>query len=108
MDEPQDVIIGVGKQLAMRCSARGQPKPYIRWFKRSGLSSQSSAAFNATLNNQKSSKDYMIVEHEELSINSASINDSGLYECIASNGVDEDLRKVVEVKIQGKFLTKLI
>lgn len=29
--------------------------------------------------------------------------DSGLYECIARNGVDEDLRKVIQVRVRGKY-----
>lgn len=37
-----------------------------------------------------------------LKLSKAQHKDSGLYECIARNGVDDDLRKVIQVKVRGK------
>lgn len=38
----------------------------------------------------------------KLVIRHATHEDAGLYECIAHNGVDGDLRKYVDVKVRGK------
>lgn len=37
-----------------------------------------------------------------LRLSKAQHKDSGLYECRAHNGVDEDLRKILQVKVRGK------
>lgn len=44
----------------------------------------------------------MSAKGKVLKLARAQDKDSGLYECRARNGVDEDLRKVVQVKVKGK------
>lgn len=37
-----------------------------------------------------------------LKVIKAQHKDSGLYECTARNGVDDDLRKIIQVKVRGE------
>lgn len=44
----------------------------------------------------------MIAKGSHWRISKATHSDSGVYECIAKNGVDENLRKIIQVKVRGK------
>lgn len=45
----------------------------------------------------------LVAKGRMLKLSKAQHKDSGLYECIARNGIDEDLRKVIQVKVRGKY-----
>lgn len=50
------------------------------------------------------SMDYPVISKSRmLKISKAQHKDSGLYECSARNGVDENLRKIIQVKVRGKY-----
>ena len=44
----------------------------------------------------------LVAKGKQLKLARAQDKDSGLYECVAKNGVDENLHKVVQVKVRGK------
>lgn len=44
----------------------------------------------------------LISKGKVLKLSKAQLKDSGIYECIARNGLDEDLRKIIQIKVRGK------
>ncbi|KAI1289785.1 Down syndrome cell adhesion molecule-like protein 1 -like protein [Halotydeus destructor] len=84
--EPKDVTVGVGQDVSIECSATGLPSPTITWY---------------TL---KQSRRAMLSTGNNLKLNGVSANDAGMYECVAFNGVDQELRKTVKVSVNGEHL----
>ncbi|KAI1290168.1 Hemicentin-2 [Halotydeus destructor] len=81
--QPQDVITSIGQDVTVECSATGSPMPVITWFK---LSSPIRQKLQGNL----------------MRLNQVSIGDSGMYECVADNGIDEVLKKTFRVSVTGK------
>lgn len=50
-----------------------------------------------------SSNSILVSSNRYLSIQRAKESDAGVYECIASNSHDSDLRKLVYVQVRGKY-----
>lgn len=50
-----------------------------------------------------SSGSVLVSSNRYLSIQRAKESDAGVYECIASNSHDADLRKLVHVQVRGKY-----
>lgn len=44
----------------------------------------------------------VVAQGKLLRLGKAQHRDSGLYECVARNGVDQDLRRIIQVKVRGK------
>lgn len=119
---PKDKVeLGVGQELALECDASGSPQPVIEWFKHWNehfggangeyrIDGKLSALLFAILwlnhfglpffNSCSGSE--LLAKGKQLKITRAKDKDSGLYECTAKNGVDADLRKIVQVKVRGK------
>lgn len=91
LEEPKDAQVGLGQRLMVNCSARGQPQPVIAWTKLSGPN-----------NNKRQQYPNQTNLGSVLQFESTTLDHSGLYECRASNRLETDLRKVIEIKVQGR------
>lgn len=83
-EEPKDVSVGVGKDIFILCNARGHPKPIIEWLKVSDGEEKPN------------------IFGSQLRFHSISQTDSGSYQCIARNGIDKDLSKIIKLQVLGK------
>lgn len=61
----------------------------------------------ATVKSNMNNKSVVVSHGKLLKINKAQVKDSGLYECSAKNGVDQDLRRIIQVKVRGKLVLKI-
>ncbi|KAG9509682.1 Hemicentin-1, partial [Fragariocoptes setiger] len=80
--EPMNQSARVGESISMECQAFGQPDPTISWIRLRSM------ATNVT------------IAGPVLHFSSLTQNDTGFYECIASNGIDKNLRKVIELEVK--------
>uniref|UniRef100_A0A6G1SAW7 Contactin-2 n=1 Tax=Aceria tosichella TaxID=561515 RepID=A0A6G1SAW7_9ACAR len=88
LERPKDEIeVPIGKQLQVPCTASGQPAPKIEWTRLDG-------------NEQGRQMRHLL--GSELRFNVISQQDSGLYECRASNGMDKDLVSRFRLVVMGK------
>lgn len=90
LNEPKDIQSGIGQDLSVNCSARGQPKPIVKWTK-----------LDVKTNLLGSASDITYVGGE-LKIKSTKLEHSGWYECKASNNLNREIKKIIKVDIQGK------
>ncbi|KAI1289172.1 Hemicentin-1 [Halotydeus destructor] len=81
LKEPEDVVAVLGEDYSVECAATGSPNPTITWFRLNQPSRQK--LFNGNY----------------LKLNDISSGASGLYECVADNGVDDVLRKTIKVLV---------
>ncbi|KAG9508531.1 Contactin-1a, partial [Fragariocoptes setiger] len=81
--KPKNRFDRVGASLSIDCQAAGQPEPTVRWTR---LRSRSNITIAGPV----------------LHFPSLTQNDAGIYECVASNGVDKNLREVIELDVKGK------
>ena len=84
---PVTLTVNEGGSASFQCSASGNPKPAVAWSK---LDNQSKIAQSA-------------VSEGRLQLKKVSGNDTGLYQCSATN-ILGDSRKVVRLTVNGKFL----
>ncbi|KAG8178108.1 hypothetical protein JTE90_017455 [Oedothorax gibbosus] len=85
--EPENVTAIPGNRHVFRCSASGSPHPVITW--------------NKILEKPGSDSSALTVGNgDSLTFESLKPEDAGLYECIASNGVEPTLRKFVVLGIR--------
>ncbi|RWS05570.1 Down syndrome cell adhesion molecule-like protein Dscam2 [Dinothrombium tinctorium] len=80
LKEPESANVITGEDIALYCEADGFPLPAIRWMKG-----------DTELSNEK-----------QLNLKRVSSSDSGSYKCIAENGHDTPLVKVISVTVFGK------
>uniref|UniRef100_A0A914RK28 Ig-like domain-containing protein n=1 Tax=Parascaris equorum TaxID=6256 RepID=A0A914RK28_PAREQ len=66
------LLVGVGENVIIKCSASGNPAPKVSWSKQDG----------------------------QLRLKHVTLADSGIYECIASNNVGADAHDTIEVRVQ--------
>ncbi|KAG9511089.1 Down syndrome cell adhesion molecule-like protein Dscam2, partial [Fragariocoptes setiger] len=118
LKEPKDVQVPLNRELSVDCQAKGEPKPRIRWerldnqpyslsysnkttlhTKLTGSSFETPATNFLSVPKSTSSSSTLISDNRFLNFTHASMSDSGIYECIASNGFDKDLRKVIQVSV---------
>lgn len=80
--EPHDLNTRVSQPVHIACEADGQPSPKIEWFK---LKANRRDPFGRILN-----------------FHSVSQEDAGQYECVASNGQEDDLVSRVKLDVLGE------
>lgn len=84
ISEPKgDLQVKVGKPLHVPCVADGQPAPKTTWTRLDDSTPARMLGY-------------------ELRFNAVSQEDSGLYECRATNGAEEDLVARVNLTVLGK------
>lgn len=85
--EPRDVQVSAGQRVHVGCAADGAPKPTIEWRKvADGVDQAESGSLGS-----------------QLGFSSVRLEDGGLYECRAKNGVEKDLVARAWIKVSGKF-----
>lgn len=82
--EPRSFKSRVGQPVHIACEADGQPSPKIEWYKL--ISNTHREPFGRGLN-----------------FHSVAQADAGQYECVASNGQDEDLVARVDLDVLGEY-----
>lgn len=87
LDEPSDINTVLGKRVVVRC--RGDP------------SSSPSPVSSWTPVGQDSHKQLPVDFNNSLIFSTILISDAGRYECRVSNGVGDDLVKVVTIRVNG-------
>lgn len=94
----------VGKPLHVPCLAEGNPQPRIYWT-RLNSSNNTSGNDNTNNNNYNDGREDLAGSlGSELRFSpTISPDDAGLYECRASNGVEEDLVARVKLEVLGKY-----
>ena len=111
----KDTEVGLNQELLLECDAVGSPEPTVEWLKHSPPKDQTSNGIyqlkcrNMSIMNHTNlcvlthdSGTSMIARGPILKIPRIQHKDSGLYECLAKNGVDDMLRQIVQVKVRGK------
>ncbi|RWS03905.1 titin-like protein, partial [Dinothrombium tinctorium] len=78
IEEPQDSTVIERRDFIINCKAEGIPPPQIKWKK-------------GQIEVQRNK--------ETLELKSMTLGDSGEYECIAENGVDDPLRKKFKISV---------
>ncbi|KAI1289798.1 Hemicentin-2 [Halotydeus destructor] len=84
LKEPEDVVAVLGESYSVECAATGSPNPTITW---------------SRLNQPGKQK---LFNGNYLKLNEISSGASGLYECVADNGVDEILKKTIRVLVNER------
>lgn len=82
IQRPKNTVVSVGRSIFLPCQAEGSPQPKVYW--------------------RKLSQDRSDLEFHELRFNSITMQDGGTYECIATNGVDENLIVRIQLDVKGK------
>jgi len=85
-DEPE-VAATVGSRVLLACDAVGLPRPEVTWSK-DGVELEGSGAR------------WTVQRSGSLQLSAVSVNDSGLYECVASNEAGT-ARRHVTLSVQG-------
>ncbi|KAK7082429.1 Protein sidekick-2 [Halocaridina rubra] len=76
---PSDTFADLGKTLTIPCSVSGAPEPYVMWYR--------DAAKIFTLDDNR----YRVLLNGSLAISSVQVNDTGMFQCLASNAAGETL-----------------
>ncbi|KAK6110510.1 Immunoglobulin I-set domain family protein [Brugia pahangi] len=79
------LLMNVGENVVIKCSVSGNPPPKVTWTRQDGQKMPTRAT----------SKD------GQLRITRVTMNDSGIYECTASNNVGIDAHDTIEVLVQA-------
>ncbi|XP_047493701.1 protein sidekick-like isoform X3 [Penaeus chinensis] len=74
---PVDTYADLGKTLTIPCSVTGTPIPYVTWYR--------NAANINTLDDNR----YRVLLNGSLAISSVQVNDTGMFQCLASNEAGE-------------------
>ena len=107
LQEPQDVVAVEGQDILVPCVVEGFPDPVIKWHHEPGSrevpgksesGSDPGDAFLAgmTMNQQ--------FPNGSLLLTLATKSMEGAYTCTATNGVKYDIRKTINVTVNGKSL----
>ena len=80
--EPRDISVKTAAYVKLECNASGSPVPEISWFK---------LAKPNRLITSGSSLEFFSIQHAS----------AGLYECVADNGIDKPLKKVIRITVNG-------
>ncbi|KAG7176448.1 sidekick-like 1 [Homarus americanus] len=74
---PVDTYADLGKTLTIPCSVAGTPIPYVTWYR--------DAVNVITLDDNR----YRVLLNGSLAISAVQVNDTGMYQCLASNAAGE-------------------
>ena len=107
LQEPQDVVAVEGQDILVPCVVEGFPDPVIKWHhepgsrelpgkSESGSDSGDSYLAGMTMNQQ--------FPNGSLLLTLATKSMEGAYTCTATNGVKYDIRKTINVTVNGKNL----
>lgn len=91
----QNQIVHEGSTIQLTCNATGVPQPEISWFRKLRYS-------------RVESKDVIGTPGEILVIHNITRYCDGIYECIASNGVGNDVSKEINVEVHFKPEVRLL
>ncbi|VDK85415.1 unnamed protein product [Litomosoides sigmodontis] len=80
------LLVNVGENMVIKCSVSGNPPPKVTWTRQNGRKMPARAT----------SKD------GQLRITRVTVDDSGVYECTASNNVGVDAHDTIEVRVQAE------
>ena len=87
MSISQDIVVNVGDEVSLTCSAQGHPKPVITWVKDD---------IRVTNGNR-----FVLQASGDLNIKEIGKNDEGNYQCLAKNDVGTEI-KTVRVVVKGE------
>lgn len=91
--EPEDVVVNFGEDAMFICSAIGEPKPEIVWFRDSAILPLESSR-------------YELMDNGTLMVHEADENDIGIFECMAKNPAGEVLSKPAKMLLHTNVITK--
>uniref|UniRef100_A0A915PXF3 Ig-like domain-containing protein n=1 Tax=Setaria digitata TaxID=48799 RepID=A0A915PXF3_9BILA len=80
------LLVNVGENVVIKCSVSGNPPPKVTWTRQDSRKMPVRAT----------SKD------GQLRITRVTVDDTGVYECTASNNVGADAHDMIEVRVQGE------
>ncbi|GFU56062.1 down syndrome cell adhesion molecule, partial [Nephila pilipes] len=86
---PDDAEIVYGSDLRIDCSATGIPQPKLQWKKISPESSESTVLVDGGRHRTLGNGSMVLLDVHS--------DDGGEYECIASNGIGDSIKKTVTV-----------
>ncbi|RWS05572.1 down syndrome cell adhesion molecule-like protein, partial [Dinothrombium tinctorium] len=81
LKEPEDIHVAMNSEITIECMAAGAPQPKIIW---------------------KRNKEVFPTVNGKFHINRVTLSDSGVYDCIADNGIDAPLMKSITIHVNGK------
>lgn len=87
--EPQDTSVANEGMAVIDCEAAGYPQPTIKWRRLQGRTSTV----------LKTEGRYILANNGSLIIRPSQLNDSGSYECRASNGMANDLIRTISLTV---------
>ena len=94
--EPSDTFLNSGDTYVFLCEAEGRPLPSIVWKRNGGVLSNSTNIYIT----EEEVGDSILVS--TLTLVNATLNDAGVYECIASNDVGDN-SGVFNVTVFGMY-----
>ncbi|KAG8178107.1 hypothetical protein JTE90_017454 [Oedothorax gibbosus] len=92
LEEPKRITTKVGETISIRCLATGSPKPFITWRK----FEENSKMTEINVDGETTSKHFA----NTYTISPVSSDVSGVYECIASNGIEPSLKSNFTITIR--------
>nr|7Y9A_A Chain A, Down Syndrome Cell Adhesion Molecules [Chelicerata] len=90
--QPENVESVMGSNISLQCSVTGIPTPTINWKK-------SETSSGTDFKSLSTSSNAIILPGGTLNLLRIIKSDEGLYECQASNGIGNDLRKTVTISV---------
>lgn len=105
LQEPQDVVAVEGQDILVPCVVEGYPDPVIKWFREPssgdlpGKSESGSDPGDAFLAGMTMNQQF---PNGSLLLTLATKSMEGEYTCTATNGVKYDIRKTINVTVNGK------
>ncbi|XP_022257107.1 Down syndrome cell adhesion molecule homolog [Limulus polyphemus] len=89
--EPRDILVSLGEDSILYCSAWGYPQPIVQWKRPLGT------GMTPVVEDARISK----LEDGSLRILDVTQNDRGSYMCEVSNGIGGSLKKTVQLSVKG-------
>ncbi|VDN30225.1 unnamed protein product [Gongylonema pulchrum] len=82
------LLVNVGENVVIKCSASGNPPPKVTWARQDGQQLPARA----------------LSEDGQLRITRVAVDDTGVYECTATNNIGADAHDSIEVRVQCESL----
>ena len=105
LQEPQDVVTVEGQDILVPCVVEGFPDPVVKWRREPGSRQSESASAgsdpgDAFLAGMAVNQQF---PNGSLLLTLATKAMEGAYTCTATNGVKYDIRKTINVTVNGEF-----